>query len=79
MWRSLNRCLCFWWAACVKSAAGISSGWLRDGKNLILGVMAGIVLVLYGVIPTLQPAAFNFGRVYAAYGGIFVVLSILWG
>ncbi len=36
-----------------------------------------IILVLYGVIPTLQPA--NFGRVYAAYGGVFVVLSILWG
>ena len=28
-------------------------------------------------IPTFQPA--NFGRVYAAYGGVFVVLSILWG
>ncbi len=41
--------------------------------------MGGIVLVLYGVIPTLQPAALNFGRVYAAYGGVFVVLSILWG
>jgi small multidrug resistance family-3 protein len=25
----------------------------------------------------LQPA--NFGRVYAAYGGVFIVLSILWG
>jgi len=32
------------------------------------------VLVLYGVIPTFQPA--NFGRVYAAYGGVFVALSI---
>jgi small multidrug resistance family-3 protein len=29
------------------------------------------------VIPTLQPA--NFGRVYAAYGGVFIVMSILWG
>jgi small multidrug resistance family-3 protein len=28
-------------------------------------------------VPTYQPA--HFGRVYAAYGGIFVVLSILWG
>ena len=27
--------------------------------------------------PTYQPA--HFGRVYAAYGGWFVVLSILWG
>ena len=40
-------------------------------------VIGAAVLVLYGVIPTLQPA--SFGRVYAAYGGVFVVLSILWG
>ena len=33
--------------------------------------------MLYGVIPTLQPA--NFGRVYAAYGGVFIALSLLWG
>lgn len=36
-----------------------------------------LVLILYGIVPTFQPA--HFGRVYAAYGGIFVVLSILWG
>jgi len=51
--------------------------WLREGKSLGLGILGGIVLCLYGVIPTLQPA--GFGRVYAAYGGIFIVLSILWG
>jgi len=34
---------------------------------------------LYGVLPTLQPAGFDFGRVYAAYGGVFVVMSVLWG
>ena len=39
-------------------------------------VIGAAVLVLYGVIPTLQPA--SFGRVYVAYGGVFVVLSILW-
>jgi small multidrug resistance family-3 protein len=52
--------------------------WLREGRGVLLGVLGGIVLVLYGVIPTLQsePA---FGRVYAAYGGVFIVLSILWG
>ena len=37
--------------------------------------MGGILLVIYGVIPTLQQAPF--ARVYAAYGGIFVVLSLL--
>lgn len=52
--------------------------WLREGKALWIGIVGGVVLFLYGVIPTLQtePA---FGRVYAAYGGIFVALSILWG
>ena len=30
-----------------------------------------------GLIPTYQAA--HFGRVYAAYGGVFVVLSLLWG
>ena len=39
--------------------------------------MGAAVLVLYGVIPTFQAA--HFGRVYAAYGGIFVILSTLWG
>lgn len=51
--------------------------WLREGKSVGLAVIGAVVLVLYGIIPTLQPA--NFGRVYAAYGGVFIVLSILWG
>lgn len=53
--------------------------WLREGKNLWFGIMGAVVLILYGVIPTLQPQSANFGRVYATYGGIFIVLSILWG
>ncbi len=51
--------------------------WLRESKSAWYGIVGAFVLVLYGVIPTLQPA--NFGRVYAAYGGIFIALSILWG
>ena len=51
--------------------------WLRGGKSIWLAAVGAVVLVLHGVIPTLQPA--NFGRVYAAYGGVFVALSILWG
>ena len=52
--------------------------WLRAGRGPMLGLLGGGILFVYGVIPTLQkePA---FGRVYAAYGGIFIVLSILWG
>lgn len=51
--------------------------WLRDGKSIYYAVAGAVILILYGIIPTFQPA--HFGRVYAAYGGIFVVMSILWG
>lgn len=51
--------------------------WVREGKPLFYAVLGGLVLCLYGVIPTLQPS--HFGRVYAAYGGVFIMLSILWG
>src|SRR5712692_1307078 len=51
--------------------------WRREGKSFGFAVIGAIALVLYGIVPTLQPA--NFGRVYAAYGGIFIGLSLLWG
>ena len=51
--------------------------WLRDHKGKILGFVGAIVLFTYGVVMTLQPE--NFGKVYATYGGIFVVSSIIWG
>jgi small multidrug resistance family-3 protein len=51
--------------------------WLREGRGWLLGLAGAVILFVYGVIPTLQPA--HFGRVYAAYGGVFIVLSLLWG
>lgn len=51
--------------------------WWRNGAALAVGILGGALLVVYGVIPTYQPA--SFGRVYAAYGGVFVVLSLAWG
>ena len=51
--------------------------WLREGKSIWCALIGVIVLAFYGVVPTLQPA--HFGRVYAAYGGVFIALSILWG
>jgi small multidrug resistance family-3 protein len=50
---------------------------LRESKGIWLAIAGAIILFLFGVILTLQPA--NFGRVYAAYGGVFIALSILWG
>jgi len=51
--------------------------WLREGRGIWFAIAGVIILFLFGVILTLQPA--NFGRVYAAYGGVFIILSILWG
>jgi small multidrug resistance family-3 protein len=51
--------------------------WLRDGSNVFVGVAGAALLVIYGVIPTFQPS--TFGRTYAAYGGVFVAGSLLWG
>lgn len=51
--------------------------WLRNGKPWWYGLIGGFILFLYGVVATLQPS--NFGRVYAAYGGIFIMMAILWG
>jgi small multidrug resistance family-3 protein len=43
----------------------------------LVGAIGGLILFLYGVVPSLQPS--HFGRVYAAYGGFFIVLALLWG
>jgi len=52
--------------------------WLKDGAGIMWGVLGGLVLIVYGIIPTFQqfPA---FGRIYAAYGGVFIIMAILWG
>ena len=51
--------------------------WWRNGRAWWVGILGAATLFLYGVVPTYQPA--HFGRVYAAYGGWFVVLSLAWG
>ena len=51
--------------------------WLRDGMSWMLGVLGGFVLFAYGVVPTFQPSHFH--RIYAAYGGIFIVMALIWG
>jgi small multidrug resistance family-3 protein len=53
--------------------------WLRRDMSPWLGVLGVALLALYGVIPTLQAAQHPFGRIYAAYGAVFIVLSALWG
>ena len=51
--------------------------WLRAGRPVLAGIAGAAMLTLYGVVATYQPA--DFGRTYAAYGGVFIVLALLWG
>ena len=50
--------------------------WLKEGKSFYYGILGGVILALYGVVATLQTS--NFARVYATYGGFFIVMSLLW-
>ena len=50
--------------------------WLREARPVWYGIAGGAILALYGIVATLQES--NFARVYATYGGIFIVMSLLW-
>ncbi|GAB2469529.1 hypothetical protein GCM10011375_40100 [Hymenobacter qilianensis] len=47
--------------------------WLKADRPGWMGLLGAILLVLYGWVATWQPTAF--GKTYAVYGGIFVVMS----
>jgi small multidrug resistance family-3 protein len=50
---------------------------IKGNQPLWVGILGGTFLAIYGMIATFQPA--GFGRTYAAYGGIFVIMALLWG
>ncbi len=66
--------------AAVAEIGGAYLVWegVREGKGWALAVLGGIGLTAYGLIATLQPSN-EFGRVLAAYGGVFVAGSLAWG
>ena len=51
--------------------------WIRSNKSAWMGLLGVVALLVYGLTQTLQP--FNFGRVFAAYGGVFITVALLWG
>ena len=67
----------------LAAVAEIGGAWLvwqgvREQRGLVW-VGAGVVaLGAYGFVATLQPDA-HFGRILAAYGGVFVAGSLVWG
>ncbi|MBA4726449.1 MAG: YnfA family protein [Pseudomonas sp.] len=50
--------------------------WLKQGKSIWLLVPAALSLVLFAWLLSLHPTAA--GRVYAAYGGVYVAVALVW-
>lgn len=67
----------------LAAIAEIGGAWLiwqtvRESKPLWFAGLGVLALAAYGFVASLQPDA-NFGRVLAAYGGVFVAGSLAWG
>lgn len=50
--------------------------WLTQGKSIFLLIPAGLSLAAFAWLLSLHPTAA--GRVYAAYGGVYIFVAILW-
>lgn len=66
----------------VAALCEIGGAWLvwqavREQRGWLWAGAGAIALGVYGFVATLQPDA-NFGRILAAYGGVFVAGSLLW-
>ena len=50
--------------------------WLTPGRSIWLLIPAGLSLMLFAWLLSLHPTAA--GRVYAAYGGVYIFVAIFW-
>lgn len=67
----------------IAAIAEIGGVWLvwqgvREKRGLVFIGVGVLALGLYGFVATLQPSM-HFGRILAAYGGVFIVGSLAWG
>jgi small multidrug resistance family-3 protein len=75
-----GRSIALFVAAAICEIGGAYLVWIaiKDDRGLLLGAVGAIALVAYGVVAAFQPES-EFGRVLAAYGGVFIVGSLVWG
>ncbi|NML16780.1 YnfA family protein [Azohydromonas caseinilytica] len=50
--------------------------WLKQGRSILLLIPAALSLALFAWLLTLHETAA--GRVYAAYGGVYIGVALLW-
>ena len=74
------RSIALFLAAAIAEIGGAYLVWrgIKDDKGIAFIALGAMALTLYGVIAAWQPSH-EFGRVLAAYGGVFIVGSLLWG
>jgi small multidrug resistance family-3 protein len=67
-------------AAAICEIGGAYLVWvgIKEHRGVLFVALGAAVLTLYGLVAALQPSN-EFGRVLAAYGGVFIVGSLLWG
>jgi small multidrug resistance family-3 protein len=65
-------------AVCEIGGAYLMWQAIKEERGLLFGLAGAAALVGYGAVAALQPEA-HFGRVLAAYGGVFIAGSLLWG
>ena len=66
--------------AAIAEIGGAYLVWLgiKEHRGVAFVALGAIALAAYGMLAALQPSQ-EFGRVLAAYGGVFIVGSLLWG
>ena len=74
------RSIALFLVAAVAEIGGAYLMWqaIKEGRGVLWGLAGAVALAGYGAIAALQPDA-HFGRVLAAYGGVFIAGSLAWG
>ncbi|WP_445149962.1 YnfA family protein [Baekduia sp. Peel2402] len=75
-----GRSIALFIAAATAEIGGAYLVWLgvKEHKGILYVLAGALALTAYGLVAALQPSS-EFGRVLAAYGGVFIVGSLLWG
>ena len=77
---TMIRSLLLFVAAALAEIGGAYLVWLgiKEHKGVLFVALGALALAFYGMLAAFQPSH-EFGRVLAAYGGVFIVGSLLWG
>jgi small multidrug resistance family-3 protein len=75
-----SRSIALFVAAAITEIGGAYLVWvgIKEHKGVAFVALGATALTAYGVVAAFQPGH-EFGRVLAAYGGVFIVGSLLWG